>query len=83
MDWAQVVLALGLGGAVGAAAGVWTSVRRAQTALATFHQELSTLLTGAQSPEAQRVRQAFVALESELATLSQGLAQLRRALRWK
>lgn len=83
MDWAQIVLALGLGGAVGAAAGVWNSVRRAQNALAQFHAELAALLADAQGPQAQRVRNAYVALEAELANLSQGLTALRRALRWK
>lgn len=83
MDVAQIIVGLGIGGFVGAAAASWKAVQRSEAALARFHQALSKVLAGQDSPAVQEVKDAYQTLQSELALLAKGLSSLGKSLKWK
>lgn len=83
MNWAETIVALGIGGVVGAAAGVVLAVGRLSESFPTFAQELKRELEGRADVPATRLREAFARVERDAGALVEAVARLRRALRWR
>jgi len=81
--WAQLIVTLGIGGAVGAAAATWVAFRRvgdaAGSVAESFQQAVARHPALGQSPLSGAIEELRTAVEG----LGGAFEKLRRALKWK
>ncbi len=79
LDWAQLLLTLGVGGVVGAGASAFVSFKRVSSALGQFRAKLTKYIESAPAGS-EEVRAAFEELEASVREFSDRFAKLRSAI---
>lgn len=83
MRWDELALALGLGGAVGAAAAVSVAGSRLLSSFKTLSAVMRPYLASRSDPGSETAREAFEEFADRMAAMEASLGRLGRALKSK